>query len=128
MPYESCGVLFGDLSDGTVRADGYAFIRNAAAQPEKSFRFDPQEWIRVYYRAQRNQRSIVGFFHSHPYGSDRPSRQDGEGWDGSGTLWIADLSRPEAALSVYARDTDSAAENRSLRPFYAIPLTICADQ
>lgn len=128
MPYESCGVLFGDISGGTVRADGFAFLRNAAAQPEKSFRFDPEEWIQISYRAQKNQRIIVGFFHSHPYGSDRPSRQDGEGWDGSGTLWIADLSHPEAAIHVYALDSDLERRNRSSLQWYAIPLTICPNQ
>ncbi|CAM3799812.1 M67 family metallopeptidase [Cohnella lubricantis] len=139
-PYESCGVLFGEVANLVVRADGFAFIRNVAVHPERSFQFDPAEWIQVGCHAQKNQRSIVGFFHSHPYGPHRPSQLDAEGQDVSASMWIADLSRQHEALHVYGFDsgsrprplTQEQPEAKPSKPqaqssWYAIPLTVCAD-
>lgn len=128
-PYESCGVLFGAVSEAIVRAEGFAFVRNVAAEPERSFRFDPEEWIQVCYRAQKNQRSIVGFFHSHPYGPDHPSREDAEGLNVSGSVWIADLSRQENLFRVYERlPAERTPEGKALAAWCPVPLMIENDQ
>lgn len=123
LPYESCGVLYGSKAGGFVRAEGFALVRNASPDPERSFRFDPGEWVRLYYDAQKNQRAIVGFFHSHPQGPSHPSRLDGEDWEGSGTLWIVDLSDGVGKLYVYA--ADSAAVRNSF--WQTLPLSVDND-
>jgi len=89
-------------------------VRNVATSPESAFRFDPDDWIRVWYDMQKNQRSLVGFFHSHPSGSRHPSRADGEGWIGAGSYWIVDPSDGAGRLYAYGRTAN--------RDWYAIPL------
>lgn len=114
LPYECCGVVFGAVRDGRIRADGFAVVRNAASNPEVSFRFDPAEWVRIHYEAQKNQRTIVGFFHSHPNGSPTPSRLDAEGWDGAGAYWIVGLSGARPEIRVFGRTPE--------KEWYPIPV------
>ncbi|GIO12400.1 hypothetical protein J19TS2_19550 [Cohnella xylanilytica] len=114
LPYEACGVLYGKAADGRIEAEGFSLVRNVAASPESAFRFDPDDWIRVWYDMQKNQRSLVGFFHSHPSGSRHPSRADGEGWIEAGSYWIVDPSDGAGRLYAYGRTAN--------RDWYAIPL------
>ncbi|MFS0722907.1 Mov34/MPN/PAD-1 family protein [Paenibacillus sp. 1P07SE] len=72
-PLEACGVL---LSGTSSRIESAVPIRNGSRHPERSFSFDPEQWIPIYYAAQKNQQIVVGFFHSHPHGSPEPSAAD----------------------------------------------------
>ncbi|MGG1313926.1 MULTISPECIES: Mov34/MPN/PAD-1 family protein [Cohnella] len=103
-PYEACGVMLGDFAPGRVVASGYALVRNAAGSPERAFRFDPDDWAKTYGQTQKNQRNIVGLFHSHPQGAPSPSLADRLGWDGWGSYWIVALQGGQASLHVYVRD------------------------
>ncbi|WP_020616919.1 Mov34/MPN/PAD-1 family protein [Paenibacillus daejeonensis] len=73
-PLEACGLLvssgIGDPIDEIVP------IRNSSKQAHHRFAFDPQDWVQAYFNAQKNQRHLVGFFHSHPMGAPVPSPTD----------------------------------------------------
>ncbi|MBN2984778.1 MULTISPECIES: Mov34/MPN/PAD-1 family protein [Cohnella] len=102
-PYETCGILLGTIENDRLYADEHRLVRNASAEPFATFRFDPADWVRVYYDAQKNQRSIVGIFHSHPQGSPTPSALDRAGWDGWATYWIVSLADGHANVHVFGR-------------------------
>lgn len=103
LPYEACGVIFGERDGDELLADRYAIVRNVATSPERSFAFDPDDWIAVCAEAQKNQRVIVGAFHSHPNGPDRPSGRDERSLVPWESYWIVGFSGQAGKLSVYAR-------------------------
>jgi len=104
LPYESCGVIYGYEEEGIVYADGFNLVRNVSSSPADSFSFHPEDWISVYYKAQRNQRNIVGLFHSHPRGAPIPSFSDVQGFIPWGTYWIISFDQSIHNLAVFRRD------------------------
>ncbi|MBW5445094.1 hypothetical protein GE107_03320 [Cohnella sp. CFH 77786] len=106
-PYETCGVLFGHSTGTEMHVDGYALVRNAASDPEGAFAFDPKDWVRTASEAQKNQRSIVGFFHSHPAGSALPSRRDVQGRPPAGTYWIVGWIEETCEVRAYRMTGES---------------------
>lgn len=102
-PYEICGVIYGTISGGAVFADGFSLIRNSSAFSRESYSFHPEDWISVYYEAQKNQRMIVGLFHTHPDGSTAPSISDASGSLPWRTYWIIGLVRDEHEIAIYER-------------------------
>ncbi|RKP54310.1 M67 family peptidase [Cohnella endophytica] len=105
-PYEACGLIYGTLTDSAIRADNFDLVRNVAVYPERAFVFDPEQWIRLYFEAQKNQRAIVGFFHSHPQGSSAPSLQDILQSFPWGTYWIVGSASAQGEISVYRIESD----------------------
>ena len=106
-PFEACGVVFGRTDGSRLYAESFALIRNAAADPAKSFAFDPEDWIRTWYDAERAGNRIVGVFHSHPDGSVLPSAADTDRRPGWGSYWILGLTRDgPARIAAYRYDTD----------------------
>lgn len=103
LPYEACGVIFGERDGRRLVANGHAFVRNAAPYPERRFSFAPNDWIAVCYEAQKNQRNIVGLFHSHPIGPEYPSRRDERGLVPWESYWIVSFADPCPKLTVYKR-------------------------
>jgi len=114
LPYESCGVIYGVKTDSRLVADGFALIRNVSASPADSFAFDPGEWVTVFYAAQKNQRTIVGLFHSHPDGSVVPSLPDKQGWIPWETYWIVGPDRADRSgkTAIYACDSGTGSWRR----------------
>lgn len=116
LPYEACGVIFGERDGDTLVAERFAVVRNAAASPERSFAFDPDDWIAVCFEAQKNQRRIVGAFHSHPVGPDRPSDRDEQALVPWESYWIVGFAGQTGGtgrtgkLSVYERTEKSWAK------------------
>lgn len=106
LPYETCGVLYGAELQNHVAVDGYSIIRNISACATSAFSFDPKEWIDIYYQAQKNQRNIVGFFHSHPQGSASPSIDDQAGSIPWKTYCIISLIENDQIIKAYQRDGD----------------------
>lgn len=103
LPYETCGVIYGTKNPGIIAADGFSLIRNASASPTNTFSFHPEDWVSVYIEAQKNQREIVGLFHTHPQGSTVPSLLDARGsvpWE---TYWIVSLASDIHELAAYRR-------------------------
>jgi proteasome lid subunit RPN8/RPN11 len=119
LPQETCGVLFGSAKAGIVMVDGHAVIRNSSPNPEETFRFSPHDWVPAYYEAQKNQRNIVGFFHSHPDGSMQLSAADTEGSLPWRTYWIIGLTPAGSQIVVYRRD--------DAERWQSVPLRIVTD-
>jgi proteasome lid subunit RPN8/RPN11 len=105
IPYETCGIVYGTETEGIVTADGYMIIRNRSTSPVDTFSFHPEDWVSVYYQTQKNQRNIVGFFHSHPQSAAVPSLKDEQGAFPWGTYWIVSFARGNDKIAVYQRDT-----------------------
>jgi proteasome lid subunit RPN8/RPN11 len=104
LPYETCGIVFGTEIDGLVTTDGYAIIRNRSSSPTDAFSFHPEDWVSAYFETQRNQRNIVGFFHSHPQSMAVPSLSDELGFMPWGTYWIVSFAKGNNEIAVYRRD------------------------
>lgn len=92
-PQEICGILFG--RDGRVSARRAA--KNVADDPHRHFEIDPATLI----AAERDQRSggepILGYYHSHPAGTVRPSIIDAESAAPDDRLWLIVNGRDAAA-------------------------------
>jgi proteasome lid subunit RPN8/RPN11 len=86
-----------------LSADGYDLIRNTSSSAVDTFSFHPEDWVSAYFQAQKNQRNIVGFFHTHPQGTAHPSIKDVQGWIPWGTYWIISLDESNSEIAVYRR-------------------------
>lgn len=101
LPNEACGIVYGYRAGNALIPDGFALIRNVAPFAADSFSFDQGEWIAACYEAQKNQRQIVGVFHSHPAGTNAPSKRDEQSlvpWD---SYWIIGFAGPGGEIAVY---------------------------
>jgi proteasome lid subunit RPN8/RPN11 len=102
-PLEACGLLLS--AEGPAGPiDRIRPVRNAHPQPDRSFRFDPEDWVRAWAEARRSRRRIAGFYHSHPAAPAAPSAADLDAWRRMASpehaYWIVSLSdaeRPEVA-------------------------------
>lgn len=71
-PREACGVILGTGE----RAVEVVPTKNVSKTPEYTYKISPEELLRIFdYAAQKNL-EILGFYHSHPYGSVYPSSID----------------------------------------------------
>ncbi|MCD9025629.1 Mov34/MPN/PAD-1 family protein [Cohnella silvisoli] len=105
LPYETCGIVYGTAADGIVTAEGYAIVRNGSSSPSDTFSFHPEDWVSAYFQAQKNQRNIVGLFHTHPQGSSVPSTGDEQGSIPWKTYWIVGFANGKQEISIYVRGT-----------------------
>ncbi len=114
-PQEICGILFG--REGRVSARRAA--RNVAEDRHRHFEIDP----RVLIDAERGERSggepILGYYHSHPSGTVRPSTTDAASAAPDGRLWL--ILNGEAAAAWQA-----VPDGEIYGRFGAIPLD-CSD-
>lgn len=113
LPYEACGIIYGHTIDSALIPDGFAIIRNASKTPGDSFAFDRGEWIAACYEAQKNQRQIVGVFHSHPTGANAPSKRDEQALVPWESYWIVGFANPQGEIAAY-RHTEQG--------WFALPL------
>ncbi len=76
-PEECCGVLIGSASGDDAFVDKVVPSANIAATDRaRRYQIDWQVLLRSYRGARGAGQSVVGFYHSHPDGSARPSRID----------------------------------------------------
>ncbi|MFC4599991.1 Mov34/MPN/PAD-1 family protein [Cohnella hongkongensis] len=115
LPNESCGLLWGTAANGVIEVGGFRLIRNAADSPAAQFRFDAEDWIAAYYEAQKNQREIVGLFHSHPSGTIVPSESDLAGFVPWKSYWIVGLQSAGHQIGVYVRQSEAGWAKLPLR-------------
>jgi len=134
LPYEACGVIMGTVTSGIIEASEFRLIRNAAGHPAAHFSFHPEDWIAVFFEAQKNQREIVGFFHSHPSGTIVPSDSDLAGFVPWRTYWIIGLTEADHEIGVFARESDNHwtpiplwVANAGLNTHTALPASSPAD-
>lgn len=90
--HEVCGLLFGN-AETIVEARPAA---NVAANPAVSFEVDPYALLAAHREQRKGGPQLIGHYHSHPDGSNRPSARDAAaavpGW-----LWLI-VGSGEAAL------------------------------
>ncbi len=76
-PFECCGVLVGVHGDGAMRADRIVRSVNVAEGDRRTnYQIDWTTLFRVTRQTRDTGESIVGFYHSHPDGTARPSKRD----------------------------------------------------
>ena len=72
QPLECCGVLLGRPPDAITEA---VEVRNLAEDPDR-YLLDPKGHLDVRRQARQRDLEVVGFYHSHPHSSARPSSRD----------------------------------------------------
>jgi desampylase len=97
-PNECCGLLVGE---GTV-VDECVRARNIDANPARRYQLDPDTHIAANRRLRGTRRSVVGFYHSHPYSAPVPSATDREQAYYPEAIWIiVSLQRPDGDVAAY---------------------------
>ncbi len=71
LPLEACGLLAGESN----RVKEIISVKNQAASPTR-FRMDPEEQLRAFEHMESAGMDLLGIYHSHPEGPDRPSPTD----------------------------------------------------
>ncbi|RYD92197.1 MAG: M67 family peptidase [Sphingomonadales bacterium] len=83
-PLEACGLLFGD-AHAILEAEACA---NVAEDPAARFEIDPAALIAALRAERAGGRQVVGYWHSHPSGTARPSATDVAMAQPDGKLWL----------------------------------------
>jgi len=78
---EACGALLGTMDGPTIRTA--VGVANGASDPARSYAIPAARVRELDLQATETGLEVVGFFHSHPAGSARPSAADLEAaWPG----------------------------------------------
>ena len=105
-PNEACGVLAGDYRT-ISRAIS---LRNAAANRDDRFQFDPEEQLTALKAIDADGLEWMGVYHSHPRSAPIPSRTDiNEALDPKLLHLIVSLERAKPKLKLWRIDGLSAA-------------------
>ena len=79
-PEECCGVLLGRSSDvaETIVEQVVPAPNVSPVDRRREYVIDPEALLAAWHQARAEGWAVVGFYHSHPDGSHRPSRRDRE--------------------------------------------------
>lgn len=105
---EVCGLLFGNSREAITEIQS---CKNVAAHPADSFEIDPVALIAAHKSERGGGPSLIGFYHSHPNGSGRPSFRDGEAAWGNDRIWL-----------IVSRNRISAWRNIGPHCFESVPI------
>ncbi|HEY9090578.1 M67 family metallopeptidase [Parasphingorhabdus sp.] len=97
-PEEACGLLFGEGST-VLRA---ARAENVAENRRLNFEIDPAALIAAERAMRDGGEAIIGYFHSHPSGSVKPSRTDAAMAAPDGRIWLITNGEQVAAWQAVA--------------------------
>jgi proteasome lid subunit RPN8/RPN11 len=76
-PEECCGVLLGEASPLGPRVTEAVPARNAApGDRRRAYAIEPRDLLAAARRARAAGLEVLGYYHSHPEGSSRPSDRD----------------------------------------------------
>ncbi len=64
-PIEACGVLFGDVSSNEAVVRKIILVHNILESPT-NFQINPEEFLKILFKAEKGGMQLIGFFHSHP--------------------------------------------------------------
>lgn len=70
---EVCGFVLGGKACGPLEI---VALRNAAADPARSFRIEPGDFLAVLRRVEREGCGVAALYHSHPFGGSALSARD----------------------------------------------------
>lgn len=86
-PYEACGVLIGSLVNERAEVEKVTPIKNVKLTTT-SFELDPVQFYETWNSAQKNDKEIVGVYHTHPSYSAVPSLWDRETMENTNLLCL----------------------------------------
>jgi proteasome lid subunit RPN8/RPN11 len=76
-PYECCGALYGEATDGGFHVVEALPLPNTTADgPRRRFLIQPSDYRAAEAHARTTGRAFIGFYHSHPDHPARPSQTD----------------------------------------------------
>lgn len=105
---EACGVLLGgdDVVTDVLIAD------NVADNPATAFEIDPAVLVAAHRRARGGGPELLGWFHSHPRGDNRPSPTDAAMAAPDGRLWLIVGGAPDHAPALWRAVSDGPVQGR----------------
>ncbi len=104
QPSESCAMLFGKkIGDGWNVKE--VFLTQNIDNSQTNFTISPEELLKGYQIAQKNQLEVVGVFHSHPNSDAIPSNIDKKFMQNNPVPWII-FSGVNNNLKAYLLDSD----------------------
>jgi proteasome lid subunit RPN8/RPN11 len=104
QPSESCAMLFGKkIGDGWNVKE--VFLTQNIDNSQTNFTISPEELLKGYQVAQKNQLEVVGVFHSHPNSDAIPSNTDKKFMQNNPVPWII-FSGVNNNLKAYLLDSD----------------------
>ncbi len=86
-PYEACGVLIGTINGSTALVEKALPVTNSK-RTRRSFELDPKEHYNAWNEAEKNDKEIVGIYHTHPVSSAIPSLWDRETMENDPSVWL----------------------------------------
>ena len=86
-PYEACGVLIGNIDGNTANVEKVLPVRNVK-RTRRSFELDPEQFYRAWNDAQKNEKEVLGVYHSHPSSCAIPSTWDRETMENAPSVWL----------------------------------------
>ncbi len=101
-PEEACGVVAGRVRGSFKLALAAIPCANASVAPEAEYEIPPEELLRAAEQIEAEGLEVVGFYHSHPFGSPVPSGidQSRAAWEGASYL----IATPEGELASWLWD------------------------
>jgi len=87
QPSESCAMLFGKKVGDNWNVKE-VFLTQNIDDSQTNFTISPEELLKGYQIAEKNQLEIVGIFHSHPNSDAIPSNTDKKFMQNNPVPWI----------------------------------------
>ena len=104
QPNESCAMLFGEKIDDAWNVKE-VFLTENIDKSQTNFTISPEELLKGYQIAEKNQLEVVGIFHSHPNSDAIPSSTDKKFMRNNPIPWII-FSGVNNNLKAYLLDSD----------------------
>ena len=104
QPSESCAMLFGKKVGDNWNVKE-VFLTQNIDDSQTNFTISPEELLKGYQIAEKNQLEVVGIFHSHPNSDAVPSNTDKKFMQNNPVPWII-FSGVNNDLKAYLLDSD----------------------
>ena len=104
QPSESCAMLFGKKVGDNWNVKE-VFLTQNIDDSKTNFTISPEELLKGYQIAEKNQLEVVGIFHSHPNSDAVPSNTDKKFMKNNPVPWII-FSGVNNDLKAYLLDSD----------------------
>ena len=104
QPSESCAMLFGKKVGDNWNVKE-VFLTQNIDDSQTNFTISPEELLKGYQIAEKNQLEVVGIFHSHPNSDATPSNTDKKFMQNNPVPWII-FSGVNNDLRAYLLDSD----------------------
>ena len=104
QPSESCAMLFGKKVGDNWNVKE-VFLTQNIDDSQTNFTISPEELLKGYQIAEKNQLEVVGVFHSHPNSDAIPSNTDKKFMQNNPVPWII-FSGVNSNLKAYLLDSN----------------------